>query len=105
MTIVAYLGVALLAFVVLVAVLGVLPVLLCRRVVGTPANRRSSTLRVLQSNVAMLAVIAAAGVFLGVSQLLSSPGAQPLFAGMAAAGVAIAATSIATYIWLERQIS
>lgn len=103
MPVVAYIGVALVTFVVLVAVLGLLPAWLSARA-AKAGNGSRGRLRIMQSNIALLAVAAAAAIFLGIHQLVASPAAQPFFLGLAAAGAVIVISSIATYVWLERQI-
>ncbi|MGT2427406.1 hypothetical protein [Amnibacterium kyonggiense] len=91
-------------FILFVGALGLVPVLLSVSATRSAAPHRSRRLRVMQSNIAMLAVLAVVGVYLGVSQLVAPHGDQPLFLAVAAAGVVIAPTSLVTYVQLERQI-
>lgn len=104
MNAVAYVLIAPAAFVVLVGVLGAIPVLLAVSAARSTAGHRSRRLRVMQSNIALLAVLGVVGIFLGISQLLAPHGGQPLFLGIAAAGAVIATTSVITYVRLDRQI-
>lgn len=104
MTVLVYVAIALLTFVVLVAVLGLLPAWLSVRAARSQREGRRSRLRIMQSNIALLVVAAAAATFLGARQLIVAGATHPFFLGLAAAGVAVAVSSISTYVWLERQI-
>lgn len=71
---------------------------------STATTKYTNRLRIVQSNIALLLVVAAAATFLGTRQLIVLGARQPFFPGLAAAGVVVFLSSIATYVWLQRQI-